>query len=325
MLLLLRMRRFILGGMLGAALLLVAATDAPATILYSSATRNTTAPSVENGLAAWNLEATWGYYMATPIDPTHFIAARHIGGTSSTITFQGTTYQVNLASRVEDVGSDLAIYTLASGTFPAYAPLYDAAVDGSEIGKSFTVIGRGTQRGAAVYVNSALKGWQWGTADYVQSWGRNVVDGFVDFGPTNDSILYFDFNSDGIANEATLSVGDSSGAIFINVNGLWKLAGINYGVDGPFSLTGSSSDPGFNAAIFDARGLYYKNEQNVWTLVPRNLHDPVPASSYASRISARLDWILAQAPGAVVPEPGSLVLLVAAALAFFGRLRRRPR
>ena len=31
---------------------------------------------------------------------------------------------------------------------------------------------------------------------------------------------------------------------------------INYGVDGPFSLTGDDADTGFQAALFDARGLY---------------------------------------------------------------------
>lgn len=307
-------------GFTSALLLLLLASEASAVILYSSATRNTSAPSAQDGLAAWNLEATWGSYLATPIDSTHFIAASHVGDASSSITFQGVTYQVNLASRTTDTGSDLSIYTLASGSFPTYAPLYNASVDGSEAGKAITIIGRGTQRGSAVYVNSTLKGWQWGTADYVESWGKNTVDGFINFAAGTNSMLYFDFNSNGIANEGSLSVGDSSGGIFINVDGIWKLAGINYGVDSPFSLTGT--DSGFNADIFDARGLYYKNDQGVWTLVPQNYPYAVPGASYASRISARLDWISTYATGAVVPEPATLVLLITAVVAFACFARR---
>ena len=150
---------------LGSAQLLGGGSNAQAVILYSSADRNTSPPPsspVDLGYAAWNLEAQWGPYLATPIDATHFIAAQHIGLASSTITFQGTAYQVNTSSDQTDPNSDLAIWSLQSGSFSTFAPLYNAAVNGSEVGNTLTVIGRGTQRGAAVTVNGNTVGWQWG-------------------------------------------------------------------------------------------------------------------------------------------------------------------
>jgi len=99
-------------------------------------------------------------------------------------------------------------------------------------------------------------------------------------------------------------------------DGIWKLAGISYAVDGPFSLTGDSLDAGFSAAIFDARDLYYKIDGE-WMLIEHD--EAVPAGSYASRISSRLNWI-----NSVVPEPGAVALLISggAILAMFGFFAR---
>jgi hypothetical protein len=303
---------------------LSAAPDAWAVVLYSSADRNLTPPTTDQGLAAWNLEATWGSFLATPIDATHFIAAAHVGDAGgSQITFQGTNYSVNTSSEATDAGSDLCIWTLASGTFPTWAPLYNAAVDGSEVGKSMIVIGRGTQRGTAVTTaDGALKGWQWGNGDGLESWGQNTVTGFTGYNSVSaSSMLYFDF---GPANDAALSVGDSSGGVFIESNGQWKLAGVNYGVDSPWSLTGAASDPGFDADIFDARGLYYKGQNNQWTLYPPDA--PLACGdSYASRVSDRLGWVESVVPDVdAVPEPSVMAMLVtAAAILLLRRFARR--
>jgi hypothetical protein len=299
-----RLRRGVMLSVVTLAGVLAMAPDARGVILYSTPVRNTTPPSVADGLDAWNLEAQWDNYLATPIDATHFIAAKHVGFASSTITFvyQGgtLTYPVDSSSERTDPYSDLAIFSLQSGyAFPAYAPLYSAAVDGSDVGKTMTVIGRGTTRGGAVVVDNATKGWTWGNADGLQSWGQNVVSGLADYSSnpaSQNALLYFDFDSNGIPNEAALSVGDSSGAVFIYSHGQWKLAGINYAIDSPWSDTGAPGDPGFIADVFDARGLYYKDQNNNWALVPPDLGDPVPGAGYASDISQRLGWIEATIP-----------------------------
>ena len=271
----------------------VAAFDARAVVLYtapgsSDPSRNTTAPLATQGLDAWNLEATWGAFLATPIDANHFIAAKHVGNAASVITFQGNTYAVNTASYVDDPGSDLRIYTLANpaDSFSSYAALYDNAVDGPELGKTLTVIGRGAQRGDAVYVGTDLKGWKWGSADQVQSWGQNVVSGFASYGSTSNALLYFNFDATVNKNEGGLSTGDSSGGVFILSNGQWKLAGVNYSVSGPWTTNPVTDSTGFNGDIFDAYGLYYKNSSS-WVLDQN--HES--GASFASSISHRLSWM----------------------------------
>jgi hypothetical protein len=99
--------------------------------------------------------------------------------------------------------------------------------------------------------------------------------------------LQCDFNASGGADEAHLSVGDSGGGVFIKDGAVWKLAGINYSVDGPFSIDGSGA--GFFAAIFDEGGLYQTEGTN-WV---QTLDGPidVPSSFYSTRVSAHQTWI----------------------------------
>jgi hypothetical protein len=293
-----RWRRGALVSTAGLATLLAFALDARAVILYSTPDRNTDPTPIAG---AWNLEAQWGEFLATPIDPTHFIAAKHVNLASSTVSlvYQGNTlsFAVNSSSRREDPNSDLVIYSLQSGyTFPIYAPLYSTAVDGSEIGRTMTVIGRGTQRGSSVLVDGTVAGWRWGSRDDVQSWGQNVVSGLIDYdSASQNSLLYFEFDANGVPNEAALSLGDSSGAVFINSGGRWKLAGINFAIDSPWSYVGGS-DTGFNADVFDARGLYFRDTATTWAQIPFAWAHPVPGASYASAISQRLGWIEATIP-----------------------------
>ena len=228
----------------------------------------------------------------------------------SSITVGGQTYTVdtsfNGVGYVDDPGSDLRIVKI-TGTFASYAPLYNAAIDGSEIGKTLAIFGLGRDRGATVTVGSDDKGWQWGVDNRAMSWGKNVVTRFDKYpAGSPDSLLAFDFDGGAlaIASEGALAQYDSSGGVFIEAGGQWKLAGINYGIDSPWSYTGT--DAGFFADIYDGRGLYWK-ESGVWVAVPSS-PDPVPGASYASRISGRLSWITS-----VVPEPGTVGLLAAGA------------
>ena len=59
-------------------------------------------------------------------------------------------------------------------------------------------------------------------------------------------MLQATFDANGLADEAHLSVGDSSGGVFIQDGGIWKLAGINYGVEALFNTNNSGA--GFLAA-----------------------------------------------------------------------------
>jgi hypothetical protein len=321
--------------------LLASAIEARAVIIYGSATLNTAPPSEDQGLAGWNLEAQFGNFLATPIDATHFVCAKHVGLAADSVVFQGGTYTVDSTSRQTDDSSDLCIYSITGGAFPTYAPLYNPSIDGPLLGKTLTVIGRSPYAcGAGVYVNSNLVGWQWASASGSQSWGQNLVSGTADYtdpqGVTHagtQSMLDFTFdapNAGGIANEAILAVGDSSGGVFIQgANGQWKLAGINYATTEYYSYTATGKYPDgssavISAAIFDQRGLYEGDSANgPWTLDDATNVDP--GYSEDSCISARLGWIESVVPDVVVPEPGTLLMLISAAfsLAVFGRFARR--
>ncbi len=85
-----------------------------------------------------------------------------------------------------------------------------------------------------------------------------------------------------------LAGGDSGSGLFLREAGQWKLAGVNFAVDGPFRQVGSSE--AFSAALFDKRRLLELGSNSRWTLVPDD-DVPVPAAFYATRVSARLAWI----------------------------------
>jgi len=256
--------------------------------------------------------------LGTPIAPHYFLAAHHVGGSvGQTFTFNGVNYTTT--AYWDDPNSDLRIWKV-DGTFPSYAPLYST---NDEVGKTLVVIGRGTQRGEPVYVtepetvyttnvvdlrtlgiskkaaqtefpdatfkgqimtvitsdlvtNQVLKGWQDGNYDGAVRWGQNQVCAAGGF-------LLAPFTGSSGPNEAYLSGGDSSGGVFIQNNGVWKLAGINYGIDGPYATT--ATGPTFYGALFDESGLY-----NGSTLIPQN-GSPQPAYFYATRVSQRLSWI----------------------------------
>src|SRR5262249_10283218 len=152
----------------------------------------------------------------------------------------------------------------------------------NEIGKGLIVFGRGTQRGSAMFLNGTLRGWAWGPSDGVQRWGQNNVSGIVPY--NGHDLLYSTFDEPGQpgngANECHISVGDSSGGMFINDNGIWKLAGINYAVDDLYM----TADPktSFTAAIFDSRGYYMSNDNGA-TFTQITGSNPVPTGFYCSR------------------------------------------
>lgn len=238
-------------------------------------TANTMAPTGVFAGSGWGFEGTFGDYLGTVIGPHFFITAQHIGSQPA-FTFRGTNYTP--VRSYDDPGSDLRIYEV-SETFPEYAPLYSGS---NEVAAHIVVIGRGTQRGPAHYVNGQLVGWDWGNGDKVQRWGENQVTKIT----TNNGrdFLYVTFDQNGLPEEAHISGGDSGGGVFINDSGVWKLAGVNYDVD-----TFSSSSKGggdYNAALFDERGTYDANGALI------SGPAPVPSGFYATRISSRFDWIL---------------------------------
>ena len=228
-----------------------------------------------------------------PIAPHFFITAKHIGGgIGNVLDFHGDSYTV-IASHPSPT-TDLQIWEVDhSKPFPIFAPLASAAGDTLT---TATVIGRGTRRGVPVTVGEVLKGWKWGSSDNVQRWGRNDVEGVLPGDPGVGELLFCNFNAQALPDECHLSVGDSGGGMFVLENGLWRLAGVHYSVEGPFRH--DSSEVPFDAALFDIGGLQVENSG--WMLVP-DADEDVPSGFLSSRISSSLAWIRS-----VTGEDGSL-------------------
>lgn len=252
---------------------------------------NTTAPAGILANSGWQYEGAWGGYLGTPISPNFFISAAHIGQGSTVLNFQNTNYvPVGSFSRP---GSDLLIWKIA-GTFTNFAPLYTKR---AEAGQHLVVIGCGTQRGAERILDGTLRGWDWGSDDSVRRWGENDVSAVVPY--QGHDLLYATFDQhvqpNDHPNEAHLSRGDSGGAVFLNDGGVWKVAGINYAVDGPFWATVPTigEDPSQTqiiAALFDDVAFYYFDDATTsYIQIPGP--SPMPTGFYASRISSELAWI----------------------------------
>jgi len=277
--------------LLVATLLLLRPSVSPAVIFHSTddPSFNTTAPTGELAGSGWDLQGRWGAFLGTPIAPNLFVTAKHILVAAGTpFNFRGTNYPV--INSFADPQSDLKVHEVC-GIFPAHAGLYSGA---TEVGQPMVVFGRGTRRGVEVWGDrvggTELKGWQWGSGDGVVRWGTNLVSSVSGVIEGLGQLLVANFDAGGGAAECHLSSGDSGGAIFLRDGAAWKLAGVNYAVDGPFNTTNSGA--GFNAAIFDTGGLYQRNPAtSAWDYnVPSPIVDS-PSALYATRVSANLAWI----------------------------------
>ena len=277
------LRRFALGVIVVAALAGSRSSEAIILARTGDPSANTTVPTNDPAGSGWNYEGQWGSFLGTPVAPHFFLAAAHVGQADSKLVYGGVNYPV--IAGFQDPFSDLIIWQ-TSGTFPTYAPMY---AKNDETGQRIVAIGRGTQRGTEFDVNGVLRGWNWGPGDNVQRWGENIVTQIATFTTGPNDALYAIFDQDGLTNECHFSTDDSSGAVFINDAGVWKVAGINYAVDGNF-FTDDAGDGKFIAALFNVGGFYYSkngDDNAPFLLIP----DPTPTGFYATRVSSKLPFI----------------------------------
>ncbi len=247
---------------------------------------NTSEPDGPLAGSGWQWVGQWQHFIGTPIAPNYFITASHVGGVIGQPLLLGGKSHVTTAA-FRDPSADLTIWQVRE-SFSDWAPLCGLT---NEIGKAFVVFGRGTQRGEEVAlpeIPPKLRGWKWGQVDGRLRWGQNEISRLET--SRNEGILdvfYATFDQGVGPNECHLSTGDSGGPCFIQVDGDWQIAGINYGVDGRFNT--SPDGVGFDACLFDLGGLYVGSEVG-WSLQPR-LPFPHPSGFYATRISVRTAWI----------------------------------
>ena len=298
-----------------------------------SATHNIAAPTGTYENAGWQYQGYYGAYLGTMIAPQYFLTAQHMGTQGSSFVSAGlfngavdVTYTIDTSANGgagywDIAGTDLRILKI-NEYFPTYATLYTGS---SEQGLDMVTMGRGGVRGTDVMVSGTLHGWQHNLGDGVARWGSNIVSDVTPL-PGLGGMLVAEFDASGpghTTEESTLSEGDSGGGVFVNDGGIWKLAGINYSVDGLFDTNNTTGDgTQFNAALFDRGGLYQGSDGQGWTLIP-DVGPDNPSSLYASRISTNAAAIQAIA---VVPEPHSVILIaLAGTLAMKRRQRRDPR
>jgi hypothetical protein len=313
-------------GKLAAAVSLAMVSTARAVILNVAQTGRLTAdPPGRFADAGWQWQGEFRGFLGTPISKKYFITAGHIGGNvGDRMRLNGRAFVTT--AYWDDPSSDLRIWTVQK-KFDSWAPMYTGK---KEVGKHAILFGRGTPRGAEILVNNQPHGWEWGPGDTAKSWGFNRIDAISVGASDEGQLLEFDFDRVGLGidAEATLSVGDSGGAVFFwdKTSQRWQLAGINYSVDGPFSRTQGGTT--FHGAMYDYGGLYYGE-----AFLPDSAAD-VPQKFYASRVSSNMPWIMdvlrgvipptSATPGAfsanVVPEPTTALLV---ALAPMLLLRRR--
>jgi len=256
-----------------------------AMVFYATADPNfnTTPPTGRLAGSGWQWVGTWGGFQGTVVGRHAFLAARHVGGAvGESFVLNGVSYLAT--GSFDDPQSDLRVW-IVQGTFPSWAPLYRGD---REVGLPLVVFGRGMVRGAEVRDPdlNLLRGWQWSPGDGRLRWGENRIAAVVDGGSYWGALLRATFDEAGGPNEAHLALGDSSGPVFVQDGADWKLAGVATTVDSAFNTT--EAGPGFSAAIFDIRGLYF-GTAGKWRLVssPR----PVPSGFYATRVSVRASWI----------------------------------
>lgn len=286
------------------ALLCSTAPAARAVILYATddPAVNITAPDGELTGSGWQYQGNWGSFLGTPIAPQFFISAKHVGN-NGVFTYNGVSHRV--VRGYEDPGSDLVIWQI-DGVFSSFAHLYTGR---DELGQRIVLFGRGTRRGEEVGVEGERKGWKWGVGDGVKRWGENVVGQIIPYGADN-FLLRAPFDQAGLPYECHLSGGDSGGAAFMNDAGVWKLAGINFAVDGPYYAGPRPEPPAewkpFQAALFDETGLYHRDGDN-YVLITSP--DPSPGALYPTRISTKLAWIASVIAAPVLAREGDSLVL----------------
>lgn len=257
-------------------------------------TAQTVAPAGAYLDSGWQFQGRYGSFHGTMISPKHFLTAAHFGSQGSTFTqaplFSGeaTTKTFTVRNRVRITGTDFIVAEIWE-TFDDYIPLYSG---GNETGLETVITGAGRGRGTAISAPNnpnENRGWRWGSFD--DRWGRNVIDGVAS--TSVGDLLLCDFDPVNGQNECQAADRDSGGAWFVKdpVDDTWKIAGINYAVDGSYldsppqpededSVNGNGNE--FSAALFDGSGFYVGRDPN-WTLIT---FQPTAASS-STRLRSR--------------------------------------
>ena len=267
----------------GAAILL------PAAVSYGVVLHTDVQPAdrpADAVIGRWGVNAS-----CVAVSPDYVLTTTHQGGDTTTpVVLGGVAYVIETITDHPTANLRVVKIKKADGSpanLAAYVGLYEAS---DEIGKEIALGGFGKGRGSPLQTGGLTYGYSWAPEDNLtERWGTNKVRGLGADGGTYVIKIDFTGPSDAgaTAYECVPAEFDSGGGWFIKDGGSWRLAGLTKSVE------------------------HYGES---WFRSKTDPTRPDADLSFAVRISSYAGWIQQQAPAPPpIPEPASLVLLVAGA------------
>lgn len=184
---------------------------------------------------------TGGYGSAVHVRGKYLLTAHHVNVTNgSHVTFDGGntlwqrdtaftprqigTADLKLIKLIEDPGlPDKQLFTAAEGDVP-----YTAGVPPQTVYTTATIVGVGIGRSSSDSDGNLI--WNWGAnSTMAKRWGLNRIEGSInplEYDSYSYEALYTTLEAGSGDNEAAVTRYDSGCGLFVEHNGVWKIAGI---------------------------------------------------------------------------------------------------
>jgi autotransporter-associated beta strand protein len=273
-----------------AALFFFAARVQAVIIKGGDGTGNTTAPSDAIGCPGWSYVGH-GNYSAVYLGNGWVLTCNHVGAANTNFNGTDYTYDPTSVQRLRQTADttsnpiDLILYRINA---PPVLPSLSISNTTPTKNSLVTGIGFGRDRGTAITIGDppVVQGYNWGGDNSTKRWGRNLISSLSDVlvnvgggnAPNYTFLTAFDSNPSTTKdpnlgfNEFQAAAGDSGGGVFLNDNGIWKLAGI-------IQAVAPHNDPAYYGDNTYSIDLSYYRDQIVSTVkvfqISSMVNDPV--------------------------------------------------